>query len=218
MAQGVSVLEQESAVLLEGVGISQEHRFGRNDLCVDDGEELDHRIARLFGQLTMENLPEFPQAPLTMLCNVRHLSIRCPLHAHAAQLLAQCQSLGFQLSGLLQEADQLFKASNCVDDLGEVARKLHTPKDVVPILLSSGGIGNAQHAHRLARLAHGGMNAALGQCQKGFADAKDQLRQVKGTQDVLRKNLSIQHQTEGLLCRGCGVIVVHQRGRHLDED
>ena len=35
----------------------------------------------------MENLPEFPQAPLTMLCNVRHLSIRCPLHAHAAQLL-----------------------------------------------------------------------------------------------------------------------------------
>ena len=24
---------------------------------------------------------------------------------------------------------------------------LHTPEDVVPILLSSGGIGNAQHAH-----------------------------------------------------------------------
>ena len=29
---------------------------------------------------------------------------------------------------------------------------------------------------------------AKDQCQKGFADAKDQLRQVKGTQDVLRKN------------------------------
>ena len=31
---------------------------------------------------------------------------------------------------------------------------LYTPKDVVPILLSSGGIGNAQHAHP-QRTAHG---------------------------------------------------------------
>ena len=29
---------------------------------------------------------------------------------------------------------------------------------------------------------------AKDQCQEGFADAEDQLRQVKGTQDVLRKN------------------------------
>ena len=35
----------------------------------------------------MENLPEFSQASLTVLCNVRHLSIRSSLHSHAAQLL-----------------------------------------------------------------------------------------------------------------------------------
>ena len=38
-------------------------------------------------KVTMENLPEFSQASLTVLCNVRHLPIRSSLHSHASQLL-----------------------------------------------------------------------------------------------------------------------------------
>mmetsp|Transcript_65557 Transcript_65557/g.156725 ORF Transcript_65557/g.156725 Transcript_65557/m.156725 type:complete len:529 (-) Transcript_65557:778-2364(-) len=217
VAQGVRILKEQGAVLFEGVGVGQEHGLRSDDLRVDDGEKLDDGLPSFRRELTAENLPELPQASLAELGDVGHLPVGSALHAHAAELLSERQGFRLQLPGALEEPDQLFEASHRLDDLGEVAGELYGAQDVVPVPLSSFGIGDAQHPHRLAGLAHRRVHTALGQGQEGLADAEDQLRQVEGAQNVLGENLPVHHQAEGLLGGGGGVVVVHQRGGHLDE-
>merc|ERR1719399_1675998 len=45
MAECVCVLEKQRAVLLEGIGVREEHRFGPDDLTVERCQELLHRAA-----------------------------------------------------------------------------------------------------------------------------------------------------------------------------
>ena len=218
MAQGVGILEEQRAVLLEGIRVCQEHGFSSDDLCVDHGQELDDLRTILRAELIVEKTAELRQALLSVLGHGGHLPEGGPLHAHSTELLAQGHSLRLDLSGALQELDELFKAPNRLDDLREITRELHAAKDVVPILLAGLGVCDAQHAHGLAGLAYRGVHAAFGQGEEGLADAEDQLRQVESAQDVLGQDLSIDDQAEGFLSGGGGIVVVHQCGRNLNKN
>ena len=57
--------------------------------------------------------------------------------------------------------------------------------DIKVVLRPDGGIGHPQHIHRLARLPDRGVDVGARQGEEGLRDAEDELRDVKGPEDVL---------------------------------
>mmetsp|Transcript_104239 Transcript_104239/g.300028 ORF Transcript_104239/g.300028 Transcript_104239/m.300028 type:complete len:540 (+) Transcript_104239:117-1736(+) len=139
------------------------------------------------------------------------------LKPRRAERATDAHGLLFELLRPPQEQDELLEARGVVDDLREVAGELRGAENVVEVLLPRARARLAQHAHGLRGLTHRGVDAARGQRQEDLADAEDELREVESAQDVLRQDLPVHHQAEGLLRRGRGVVVVHQRRRHFNE-
>mmetsp|Transcript_29768 Transcript_29768/g.64413 ORF Transcript_29768/g.64413 Transcript_29768/m.64413 type:complete len:335 (+) Transcript_29768:659-1663(+) len=224
--QSVGILKEESSVLFEGVRVSQEHRLCRNHLLVDHRQEAYNLGPGRVRKLGVEGAPQGIQdaAALTQKrqgflplllgreigCGGR--SRRKP--SQRGTCLHGCLLLRL---GLLQEMDQLFKASSGVNNFREVTGKLGAAQNVVEVLLSDASVGLPKHAHRLGCFTDGCMYTAKGKGQEDFADAEDQLRQVECAQDILGKNLAIYHKAERLLGRSGGVVVVHQGRGHFHE-
>mmetsp|Transcript_62734 Transcript_62734/g.167556 ORF Transcript_62734/g.167556 Transcript_62734/m.167556 type:complete len:299 (-) Transcript_62734:1313-2209(-) len=216
VAQGVSVLEEQRAVLLEGVRVGEEHRLGADDLLVDDGQELRDAAAGLPGQAAVELSPKLLQEAAPLLLSALAVGGRrgtaVPLPADRA---ARRLDLRLQRERLPQEEDELLEARRRPHDAREVAGKLAGAQDVVEVDLPLRRARPAEHAHRLCGLAHRSVDAARREGQEDLADAEDEPGQVERAQDVLGQDPTVHNEAESLLRRCGGVVVVHERGRHL---
>jgi hypothetical protein len=144
VAERVRVLEQERAVLLEGVRIGQEHGLGGHDLLVHGRQELLHRVRLLLAQRVVA-LPELLELLLALREQLLVLAVLADQRAggdHGRLELAR-------LVGL-DEVHEGVEAADLQHDLGVVRRELHRALDVEVVLGADCAVAPAQHVHGLA--------------------------------------------------------------------
>mmetsp|Transcript_137446 Transcript_137446/g.293739 ORF Transcript_137446/g.293739 Transcript_137446/m.293739 type:complete len:399 (+) Transcript_137446:779-1975(+) len=217
MAQRVRILEKKGAILFEGVRKGQEHRLGLDDLLVDHSQEVRDLFPPLLGHPLAKKSAELAVDGSALLLKRLDLIRWCLLLLGRPQCTTRRHSALLQWQRLLQEKNEALETLHCTHNTREVAGELRGPEDVIEVPLAGCRTRIAEHAHSLRSFAHSCMDAAGVERKENLTDAEDELRQVESPQDVLRKNLPLHHQAEGLLRRGGGVIVVHKSCGHLHE-
>mmetsp|Transcript_8203 Transcript_8203/g.16426 ORF Transcript_8203/g.16426 Transcript_8203/m.16426 type:complete len:375 (-) Transcript_8203:1225-2349(-) len=211
MPEGVSVLEQQRPVLLERVGVRQEHGLRRHDLLIDDGKEVLDGVGLLWAKVVVTSAERLEE--------LRTLGYELLGRPVGADLLTDSDDVGLELAGLLvfDELHERVEASDSLDDLGVVASEFGRALDVEVVCGTRSGIAAAKHVHSLAALAHGRVRVSSRQGKERLRYAEHKRRDVEATQNVLAEDLVLLDERKGLLRRRRRVVIVHGRGRNLNE-
>mmetsp|Transcript_18267 Transcript_18267/g.36902 ORF Transcript_18267/g.36902 Transcript_18267/m.36902 type:complete len:314 (-) Transcript_18267:1031-1972(-) len=232
MSEGVSVLKEQSPILFEGVLVREEHGLRLDNLGIDDGEEVGDRSSRCHRQRVVSAADCFDLPTLfssrrlerhTEALHGRGGSSRCDGREQLGASPSngstrfKCCPLRVARLRIADELHETFEAANLREDGGGIARELMCAEDVLIVSLSWCGGRDADHVHRLRRLADGGVDRRTIASAERLIDAEDEPRQVERPQKILRKDLAVDDERESLLGACRRVVEVERRGGNLDE-